>query len=249
MRVSFAALSHHPRHPFLFFFSSSLSLSLSLSLSPAECSRQSATAAEMGGTIGKGGSRFAVTAMAHTTNFDRDEVEALSSKFADIAARDARHGTTINLDEFTEALSAVSIDETDGEILRRLFTLFDADGSGTINFQQYVSGLALLTRGSLKEKIEFSFKLFDLENTGEITKPELQKMLTAMNSTTSFFGDDGMTATDIDALVDQIFVSCNVSGEGLNYIEYCNAVAENPILVQFITKAAGGGGDDAAAAK
>jgi serine/threonine-protein phosphatase 2B regulatory subunit len=202
----------------------------------------------MGGTIGKGGSRFAVTAMAHTTNFDRDEVEALSKKFAEVATRDAGHPTTITLDEFTEALSAVSVDETDSDILKRLFTLFDSDGSGTINFKQYISGLALLTKGSLKDQIAFSFKLFDLENTGEISQDEMKKMLTAMNSTCSFFGDDGMSSADIDTTVAEIWEKCNVTGTGLNYVEYCNAVAEHPVLVQFITKAAGGGAASSGAA-
>ena len=85
----------------------------------------------------------------------------------------------------------------------------------------------------------------------------MKKMLTAMNSTCSFFGDDGMSSADIDTTIDQIWTTCNVTGTALNYTEYCNAVAENPILVQFITKSAAavrgegnsGGGDEEVAAK
>lgn len=44
----------------------------------------------------------------------------------------------------------------------RLFEVIDRDGSGAIGYKEFVYGLAILFRGSQKEKMKFIFDLYDL---------------------------------------------------------------------------------------
>lgn len=44
----------------------------------------------------------------------------------------------------------------------RLFEVVDKDGSGSIGYSEFVYGLAILLRGTRKEKLKLIFDLYDL---------------------------------------------------------------------------------------
>lgn len=58
-------------------------------------------------------------------------------------------------------------------IAERLFTVFDADQSGRINFDEFMVGLASYARGSLDDKLKMLFEMFDLNGEGEVDPEEL----------------------------------------------------------------------------
>ena len=70
----------------------------------------------------------------------------------------------LNRAQFHEALKMVGISESDTEILDRLFTLFDSTGDDLINFRDFVVGCSLIARGDLQNKLEFSFRLYDMDD-------------------------------------------------------------------------------------
>ncbi|KAI6058907.1 calsenilin-like protein [Aix galericulata] len=51
-----------------------------------------------------------------------------------------------------------------------LFTAFDADGSGALCFEDFVVGLSVLLRGTVQEKLNWAFNLYDINKDGFITK-------------------------------------------------------------------------------
>ncbi|XP_071883316.1 calsenilin isoform X2 [Anas platyrhynchos] len=51
-----------------------------------------------------------------------------------------------------------------------LFTAFDADGSGALCFEDFVGGLSVLLRGTVQEKLNWAFNLYDINKDGFITK-------------------------------------------------------------------------------
>jgi len=116
-----------------------------------------------------------------------------------------------------------------------LFTMVDRTGDDQIYFRDFVVGVAPLITGDLVEKLQFSFELFDMDQTGEIKPDEMNTILTAMNSTASYFGDPVMTKDEINQLVTDVFAQADVSQTGsLNYAEYLSAVAGHEVLNQFI---------------
>jgi Ca2+-binding EF-hand superfamily protein len=46
--------------------------------------------------------------------------------------------------------------------VERLFEVIDKDGSGFIGYSEFIYGLAILLRGSRKEKLKLIFDLYDL---------------------------------------------------------------------------------------
>ena len=103
----------------------------------------------MGNDLGKGSRMMAVTAMANTTHFDKQEIKALHKKFAATAAlTEPKH--LLNRIDFEAALKAIGIVEKDQIILGHLFTLFDATGDELINFKEFCTALSVLVKGSLE---------------------------------------------------------------------------------------------------
>ncbi|CAM9340665.1 unnamed protein product [Chrysoparadoxa australica] len=181
---------------------------------------------------------MAIAAMANATHFEKKELLALQKQFFELAKREGSP-YTITRHEFREALGCAGIVESDVEILERLFTMFDKSGSDTITYSEMVVGLAPLCHGSLADKLNFSFELYDVDGKGQVTPEEMVAVLASMNETASYFGDSVVKKDEIKTLVADIFKEADCSETGtLSYCEYMNAVAAHPILVQFIT---GGG--------
>ncbi|XP_008252105.1 calsenilin isoform X3 [Oryctolagus cuniculus] len=66
-----------------------------------------------------------------------------------------------------------------------LFNAFDADGNGSIRFEDFVVGLSILLRGTVHEKLKWAFNLYDINKDGYITKEE---MLAIMKSIYDMMG-------------------------------------------------------------
>lgn len=198
------------------------------------------THSNMGNHHGSGANRLAITAMARVCHFTRDELLLLQKEFQKVAKKKGKdHTNTVDRAGFEKALKLVKIKESDQEILGRLFTLFDHSGDGLINFKEFIVGTSAIVRGTLEEKLQFSFYLFDIDNSGLISPEEMKSVLVAMNNTVSYFGDDKLSNERIDKLVKEIFEMHDVNHDGeLNFVEYMNAVATHPTLVAFVTHGA-----------
>ena len=71
----------------------------------------------------------------------------------------------------------MGIQESDKEILNRLFILFDNTGEGFINFKQFVCGCSVLCKGTVKEKLLLAFNLFDENKSGSVSKTDMRVVI------------------------------------------------------------------------
>ncbi|CAO3593520.1 unnamed protein product [Absidia cylindrospora] len=63
----------------------------------------------------------------------------------------------------------------------RLIAIFDEDGGGNVNFHEFIKGLsAFSARGNKREKLEFAFKVYDMDRDGFISNGELFLVLKMM---------------------------------------------------------------------
>ena len=65
-------------------------------------------------------------------------------------------------------------------VLSKLYTLFDADGSGVVDFTELSSGLSVLCGGSRDEKARAAFNLYDYNGDGVISLDEMTRFLLSM---------------------------------------------------------------------
>lgn len=62
-----------------------------------------------------------------------------------------------------------------------MIAIFDEDGGGDVDFQEFVTGLsAFSARGNKEEKLQFAFKVYDIDRDGYISNGELFIVLKMM---------------------------------------------------------------------
>ena len=63
-------------------------------------------------------------------------------------------------------------------LVTRILSLFDADNSGQVTFDEFVRALSVLSdRGSDEEKLKFAFRVYDVDDDGFVTQQEMVQMM------------------------------------------------------------------------
>lgn len=105
-----------------------------------------------------------------SSHFSKVEVEKLLQKYYGI--------TTEKIDrvKFRDLLHD-HFSMTDDFFMDRVFRAFDKDSDGALNQEEWVAGMSIFLRGTLLEKMEYCFGIYDLNSDGYISREEMFQML------------------------------------------------------------------------
>lgn len=101
--------------------------------------------------------------------FDDDEVHVLKKTWQDLA--DRSNGKGIDKDTFLQYFPL------NGLLGERLFAQFDKRHCGFIDFEEFITGLATVCRGTADDKIHFVFNMYDVSHDNTVSKQELTTLL------------------------------------------------------------------------
>ncbi|KAJ1453232.1 hypothetical protein M885DRAFT_524898 [Pelagophyceae sp. CCMP2097] len=125
-------------------------------------------------------------------------------------------------------------------VLLRAFSLFDADGDGTVDAAELAAGLSVLCGGGRDEKARAAFSVFDVNGDGHIDRAEMARYLRAVfrvafASSSAVRGTAEATPDEIAlATTDHIFQTSDLNGDGvLSFEEFS----------KWYSSTAGGGED------
>ncbi|XP_064630271.1 Kv channel-interacting protein 1-like isoform X8 [Lineus longissimus] len=96
-----------------------------------------------------------------------------------------------------------------------VFNTFDKDNNGTINFEEFVMGLSVLSRGSLHEKLQWAFDLYDINGDGIITKDEMLDIVSAIYDMMGRFAEPCVDETTARDHVDRVFQKMDLNQDGV----------------------------------
>ncbi|KAI5481096.1 calcium-dependent protein serine/threonine phosphatase [Pseudohyphozyma bogoriensis] len=108
-----------------------------------------------------------------STNFSGPEIQRLKKRFMKL---DKDNNGEIDRDEFLQIPQIAN-----NPLSNRMIAIFDENGGGTVDFQEFVAGLsAFSSRGGRDEKLRFAFKVYDMDRDGFISNGELFLVLKMM---------------------------------------------------------------------
>ena len=134
---------------------------------------------------------------------------------------------SIDRDEF---LRAVGFSDRRSLFMEQMFAIFDGNNDGRISFMEFLRGLSVLsTKGTLDEKLDFSFRVYDFDGDGLISKDELERMVLASLAE----NDLHMSKANADLLVAKTFEEGDLDGDGfINPAEYRELVQKHPMMLR-----------------
>ncbi|KAJ9449793.1 Calcineurin B-like protein 6 [Diplonema papillatum] len=141
-------------------------------------------------------------------------------------------------------VSAHIINDTFAELphmfVDRMFRLFDGDGNGEIDLEEFIKGLSVFSRkGTTEEKVEFAFRLYDIDNDGAISKQELRSILLGCLQEENEKTDSSnvtMSTARLDGMIDETFQEADLDGNGIiDYNEFVAMATRHPDIISNIS--------------
>ncbi|XP_017493007.1 PREDICTED: Kv channel-interacting protein 4-like, partial [Rhagoletis zephyria] len=91
----------------------------------------------------------------------------------------------------------------------------------------FVQGLSILSRGSVEEKLRWTFSLYDINGDGFITREEMTDIVTAIYELMGRLPDECPAEEKIKCKVDHIFQKMDKNGDGVvtldEFLETCRS--------------------------
>jgi len=111
----------------------------------------------------------------------------------------------------------------------RMIAIFDEDGGGDVDFQEFVSGLsAFSSKGNKEQKLRFAFKVYDIDRDGFISNGELFIVLKMMVGS-------NLKDQQLQQIVDKTIMEADLDGDGKISFEEFTKMVENTDVSMSMT--------------
>jgi len=159
-------------------------------------------------------------------SFDSDEIRRLEKRFRKL---DTNGSGSLTPDELT---SLPKLKEN--PLVKRVVDTFDTDGNGEVDFKEFIEGLSIFSAksgASREEKLQFIFKIYDMDGDGFLSNADLLKAVKVMVGR-------NLKDTQLQQVVDKVFQwnekDCS---ELISFEEFCimagNADSHHKLSFQF----------------
>ncbi|XP_053373346.1 calaxin-like [Mercenaria mercenaria] len=119
---------------------------------------------------------------------------------------------------------------TDDMLMDRVFRAFDKDSDNYINHDEWVLGLSTIIKGEVEEKTNYTFKVYDLNQDGYISREEMYQML--KNSLVKQPSEED-PEEGIKDLVEICIKKMDYDHDGrLSYTDFETAIKAEPLLLE-----------------
>ncbi|KAJ2951054.1 hypothetical protein O0L34_g5433 [Tuta absoluta] len=96
-----------------------------------------------------------------------------------------------------------------------VFNTLDQDRSGLLSFEEFVIGLSILSRGTLEEKLRWTFSLYDINGDGCITKEEMTEIVNAVYDLMGRVLEPSVDDEIVQEKVERLFQKMDLNRDGV----------------------------------
>ncbi|XP_062575207.1 hippocalcin-like protein 1 [Saccostrea cucullata] len=163
------------------------------------------------------------------TNFTVEELNEWYKEFRSSWPKGA-----LTVDEFKKAYSTFFPLGDASEFAKHVFRVFDQNDDGLLDFREFVCGFSVVLRGSVDDKLSFSFQIYDINGNGFITRDEMKEVLSAMYKVECALSADP-TRDDpeerTDAIFNQMDINCD---DNLSLEEFVQGIKKDPHILKIL---------------
>eukprot|EP00743_Colponemidia_sp_Colp-15_P004827 GILK01005200.1.p1 GENE.GILK01005200.1~~GILK01005200.1.p1 ORF type:complete len:986 (-),score=172.90 GILK01005200.1:165-3122(-) len=158
-----------------------------------------------------------------STNYSRKELYHMFGLFKALCAiATTPHG--IDKETFRKSIPLLSVE--DDKFVDRVFQILDADGSGQIDWEEFIEAMSALDRSDPKVQTNFLFKVYDEDGDGVIPKSQLYEYF--MNSLLS--QPDAVACEVTERFVSEVFSEIKPANDDrLTREEALQWISEDPV--------------------
>jgi serine/threonine-protein phosphatase 2B regulatory subunit len=110
-----------------------------------------------------------------------------------------------------------------------MIAIFDEDGGGDVDFQEFVSGLsAFSSKGNKEQKLRFAFKVYDIDRDGYISNGELFIVLKMMVG-------NNLKDQQLQQIVDKTIMEADLDNDGKISFEEFQRIVQNTDVSMSMT--------------
>ncbi|KAK9439492.1 ef-hand 2 [Metarhizium brunneum] len=180
------------------------------------------------------------------SNFDREEVDRLRKRFMKLdkvhipplflAGQETKRRKEKKLTQEQDNSGTIERDEflslpqiSSNPLATRMIAIFDEDGGGDVDFQEFVSGLsAFSSKGNKEQKLQFAFKVYDIDRDGYISNGELFIVLKMMVGS-------NLKDQQLQQIVDKTIMEADLDNDGKISFEEFTKMVENTDVSMSMT--------------
>uniref|UniRef100_A0A914UTC5 EF-hand domain-containing protein n=2 Tax=Plectus sambesii TaxID=2011161 RepID=A0A914UTC5_9BILA len=144
------------------------------------------------------------------THFTQKEVQSFYRSFKQTAP--SGHVDQLTFRHVFEQLFPQGNAETYADFV---FETFDLDHNGSINFEEFVRALSTLSRGTLDEKLDWIYRLYDTKDIGYISWERLYALISSIDEIIGRGALPTITRKERVAYTNEIFQKLDLDKDGV----------------------------------
>ncbi|XP_052005663.1 Kv channel-interacting protein 1-like isoform X2 [Xyrauchen texanus] len=144
------------------------------------------------------------------TNFSKKELQVLYRGFKNECPCGA-----VNEETFKQIYSQFFPHGDASTYAHYLFNAFDSSQNGSIKFEDFVTALSILLRGTTTEKLQWTFNLYDINSDGYISKEEMTDIVKAIYDMMGRYTYPALKTDTLKQHVDAFFRKMDKNRDGV----------------------------------
>lgn len=163
----------------------------------------------------------ALDTLCQLTKFSKRELQMMYRSFK----QEAPSGV-VREDAFKHIFSQFFVKGADcGQYAHFVFNTFDPEHNGLVTFTDFVIGLSVLSRGTIQDKLRWTFSLYDVNGDGAICRNDLSRIIISIYDLMGKSVDPPVDESTYKEHIDRVFEKLDLNNEGVitweNFLQAC----------------------------